>query len=149
MFNKFLYLLFSLLLLSCTHVEEEEMSNQQVFRYPRETVWEVLVAVLKSYPLKTVDEQKGYIETEVLKADQFWKAPYQRNQDFSGYSSQLIVKMDYRRPDARVFVYKKIYKQRGFISSKEEVLSDLVEENILLYRIARELKIKAFLEKHF
>ena len=146
MFKGLLYTLLALFLLSCTHVEE--MSNKQIFKAPREKVWEVLVEVLKSYPLKTIEEQRGFIETEVLKANQFWKAPHQKNQDFSGYSAQLIVKLDYKKPYARVFIYKKIYKQKGFISSKEEVLSDLLEENILLYRIARELQIRALLEKY-
>ena len=146
MFKSSFLIALSILLLSCMHVEE--MSNKQIFKAPRERVWEVLVAILKAYPLKTVDEQRGYIETEVLKADQFWKAPHQKNQDFSGYSSQLIVKMDYKKPYARVFIYKKIYKQKGFISSKEEILSDRLEESVLLYKIAKELRIKALLERY-
>lgn len=106
-----------------------------------------MVAVLKSYPLKTIDEQKGYIETEVLKADRFWKAPHQKNLDFSGYSSVIIARLDYERPIARVFIDKKVYKQKGFISSKKEIPSNLLEENLILYRIARELSIRSQLSK--
>ena len=68
-----------LLAVSCTHTEEQGAS--QFFHAPRGEVWEVLVAVLKSYPLKTIDEQKGYIETETLGAELFWRAPHQKKLD--------------------------------------------------------------------
>lgn len=145
MFKSLFCIFFSLFLMSCAHVEEEQ--NTIFFEAPREKIWEVLVFVLKPYPLKTINEQKGYIETEVLKAGRFWKAPYERTKDLSGYTSSLMVKMDYKNSRARVSVYKKIYKQRGFISNKEEVFSDMIEEGILLYRIARELKIRSYLER--
>ena len=142
--NSFFILLFATLI-SCTHTEEQ--SNSQLFNAPREKVWEVLVAIFKSYPLKTIDEQKGYIETEILEADQFWVPPHKKHLDFSGHSSVIMVNLDYKKPIAKVFINKKIYKQKGFISSKEEVPSDLLEENIFLYRVARELKIRSRLNK--
>lgn len=145
MFKNSFVILLSVIFVSCNHFEEQ--SNSQTFNAPREKVWEVLVAIFKSYPLKTIDEQKGYIETEVLKADQFWVPPHQKNLDFSGHSSFIIVKLDYKKPIARVFISKKVYKQKGFISSKEEVPSDLLEENVLLYRVARELSIRSRLNK--
>ena len=145
MFKKVFFSLFSILLISCVHTEET--ANSQTFRASKEKVWEVLVTVFKSYPLKTIDEQKGYMETEVLEADRFWLAPHQKRNNFSGYSSVLKVRLDYKRPIARVFIDKKIYKQKGFISSKEEVPSDFLEESILLYRVARELRIKTLLDK--
>ena len=80
------------------------------------------MAVFKDYPLKTIDEQRGYIETEVLQADQFWKAPHQKSLDFSGYSSVILVSLEYKKPIARVFINKKIYKQKGFISQKKKSL---------------------------
>ena len=141
MFKKGLVALFSTLIISCVHTEHE--LNSQFFQAPREKVWEVLVAVLKSYPLKTIDERKGYIETEVLGTDHFWVAPHQKNQDFSGYSSVIIVRLDYQKPMARVFIDKKVYKQKGFISSKEEIPSDFLEETILFYRVNRELNLQS------
>ncbi len=144
---KKLFVVSSLLMLaiSCTHTEKQ--GANQLFHAPRDEVWEVLVAVLKSYPLKTIDEQKGYIETEILGADLFWRAPHQKRLDLSGYSSVITVTLDYEKPVTRVFIYKKVYKQRGFISSKEEVPSDLMEENILLYRVARELNVRTRLNQ--
>ena len=105
------------------------------------------MAVFKSYPLKTIDEQKGYIETAELKADRFWKAPHQQKRDFSGYSYVITVSLSYRKPIARVFIDKKVYKRKGFISIKEEVPSDFLEETVLLYRIAKELSISSRLDQ--
>ena len=145
MLKKPFIVLLSVFLVSCAHTDEE--ANSQFFNAPREKVWEVLVAVFKDYPLKTIDEQRGYIETEVLKADRFWKAPHHKNLDFSGYSSVILISLEYKKPMARVFIDKKIYKQKGFISSKKEVPSDLLEENLLLYRVARELTVRSQLKK--
>jgi len=114
---------------------------------PKEKVWEVLVSVLKSYPLKNIDEEKAYIETVELKSQLFWKAPHKKHQDFSGYSSVIRVQLEYQKPFSYVFVNKKVYKQKGFISSKEEVPSDQLEESLLLYRIGRELKIRSLLNR--
>ena len=140
MIRKSLFILSSLLMLSCSHTED--MANSRVFQAPRERVWKTLVAVFKSYPLKTIDDQRGYIETKALKANRFWKPPHLADQDFSGYSSVITVRLSYTKPLARVFIDKKVYKQKGFISSQEEVPSDLLEEAVLFYKITRELSVQ-------
>ena len=145
MYRKSFLISFSLFLVSCTHTEGE--SNSQIFNAPRHKVWEALVAVLKSYPLKTIDEQKGYIETKVLQANHFWKPPHLKDFDFSGYSSVILVSLEYNKPIARVFIDKKVYKQKGFMSPKKEVPFNSLEENILLYQVARELAIRSKLDR--
>ena len=142
---KSIFILLSFLFLSCNHTEELLVS--QSFQVNREEVWGVLVAVLKSYPLKTIDEKKGYIETEVLNANRFWKPPHAGNKDFSGYSSVITVRLNYKKPISRVFIDKRVYKQKGFISNKKEVTSDLLEETVLLYQISRELNIRSRLSR--
>lgn len=135
------FILSSLLSLSCVHTKQ--YINSQSFVAPREPVWEVLVEVFKSYPLKNIDEKTGYIETEELKTNRFWKAPHQKHKDFSGYSSVITVRLSYKKPISRVFIDKKVYKQKGFISSKKRIPSDSLEETVLLYRIARELRLRS------
>ena len=129
---------------SCAHTGS---FNSQAFQAPRDKVWEALVAVLKPYPLKIIDERLGYIETERLEAGRFWKAPYQKDRDLSGYSSVIKVRMSYRRSIAKVFIDKKVYRQKGFMSSQEEIPSDFLEETVLLYRLATELGIRSRLER--
>ena len=135
-------------LISCIHTEE--LSNSLSFAENKEKVWKVLVEIFKTYPLKTIDEQIGYIETEIIKSSdsKFWKAPHQKRKDFSGYSYFIAVNLNYKKPISTVTIHKKVYKQKGFISKKQEVSSDQLEETALLYQIARELEVKTLLKRH-
>lgn len=141
MLKSSVFALFFFVIVSCVHTENASIS--QSFYASREKVWEILVAVLKSYPLKTIDEKSGYIETEWIKAGKLWKAPHQKHENFLGYSSIIIVRLNHKSPISWVSVRKKLYRQKGFISFKEEVPSDLLEETVLLYRIARELDVRS------
>jgi len=145
MIKQSLFILALLLMLSCSHTED--MINSRTFQAPREKVWKALVAVFKSYPLKTIDDQRGYIETKVLKANHFWKPPHLANQDFAGYSSVITVRLSYTKPLTTVFIDKKVYKQEGFISSKKKIPFDLLEEAVLFYRIIRELSVQSQLSR--
>lgn len=145
MIQKNTFILLLVCLVSCTH--SPELINSQSYLASREKVWKVIVAVFKSYPLKSIDEEKGYLETEELKANQFWSPPHQENQDFSGYSSVIQVQLNYDHPLSWVYITKKIYKQKGFISSKMSIPSDQLEESIFLYRIGRELHLQTMLNK--
>ena len=132
-------------LISCTHTEKPP--NSLSFSADRETVWKVLVTVFKAYPLKTIDETLGYIETKTIKSPNFWTAPHQKKTDFSGYSYFLKVNLNYDKPISTVLINKKVYKQKGFISNKKEIYSDHLEETALLYQIARELEVQNLLKQ--
>ena len=138
-------LLLPLFLMSCMHTEE--LSNSLSVPVNKEKVWKVLVEIFKKYPLKTIDDQLGYIETEVMKSARFWKAPHQKKKDFTGYSYLLKVNLKYNRPISTVTITKKIYKQKGFISTKQEMPSDGLEETALIYQINRELEVQSQLKK--
>ena len=149
MTKKIFYFLLPLLLISCVHTKEP--SNSLLIPASKEKVWKVLVEIFKTYPLKTIDGQIGYIETEVIKNSnpQFWKAPHQKikgSKDFSGYSYVLKVNLSYNRPISTVTITKKLYKQKGFISQKQELPSDHLEEISLIYQISRELEVQTLLK---
>ena len=147
MTKKIFCLFLPFLLISCVHTEEN--SNSLSAPINKEKVWKVLVEIFKTYPLKTIDEQLGYIETEVIKSSnsQFWKAPHQKKKDFSGYSYILKVNLNYNRPISTVTVNKKVYKQKGFISQKQPAPSDHLEEISLIYQISRELEVQSLLKR--
>ena len=107
-------------------------------------MWKTMVKVFKPYPIKNIDPQIGYIETELIKGDQVWKAPYQA--DSYGYSYTIQAYLTYKKPVSNVNIHKKVYKQKGFISEKEEVPSDYLEEAILFYNILRELELRKKLD---
>ena len=125
----------------------EQVSNSLSLVESKEKVWTVLVEIFKKYPLKTIDEQLGYIETEIMKSADFWTAPHQKQKDFSGYSYFLKVNLKYNKPVSNVLITKKVYKQKGFISKKQEVPSDQLEETALIYQINRELEVQSILKR--
>ena len=134
-------------LIACSQTEKGPERTQS-FMAPREKVWEVLVAVMKKhYPLEIIEDQKGFIRTKTLKGNQFWKAPYQKDQEFFGWSAHITVNLDVSGPVSTVYVYKKVFQQKGFIRAKEEIPSDHVEETVLLYRISKELGIRSRLNR--
>ncbi|MBC6415418.1 MAG: hypothetical protein GDA46_03400 [Bdellovibrionales bacterium] len=104
--------------------------------------WKTMVKVFKAYPLKTIDPHLAYIETEEMKGDRFWKAPHEEDQNFYGYSYIIKAHLNYKEPISTVTISKKIYRQKGFISKKEELPSDYLEETALFYHILRELELK-------
>ena len=145
MIKKIFCLFLPFLLISCMHTEE--LNNSLSVPINKEKVWKTLVEIFKSYPLKTIDEPLGYIETEVMESADFWKAPHQKKKDFSGYSQILKVNLKYNRPISTVAITKKVYKQKGFISQKQEMPSDYLEETALLYQVSRELEVQSLLQK--
>ena len=145
MTKKFFFYFSFCCFISCTHTEESTNSLSVVAN--KEQAWKVLVEIFKNYPLKTIDEQLGYIETEVIKSANIWKAPHQKKKDFSGYSYMIKVNLNYKKPISTISINKKIYKQKGFISHKQEIPSDNLEETALLYKINRELEVQALLKK--
>lgn len=144
--KRFFYIIiFFGFLISCTH--SQKSNNIQYFKASKGQVWEALIFILKAYPLKIINEDNGYIETEILTSNHFWKAPHEEHKDFSGYSSILKIKLSYEQAYSVVFIDKKVYKQKGFISLKQEVLTNFLEEEILLYKLHRELKIRNYLKQ--
>jgi len=128
---------------SCIHIEKEP-EKELSFVVDQETMWKIMVKVFKPYPLKNIDPTAGLIETELIKGAKVWKAPYQK--DLYGYSYTIQAYLTYSQPVSTVSIYKKPYKQRGFISEKEEVPSDYLEETVLFYHILRELELQKKLD---
>ena len=130
-------------LFSCTHVERKDYVSQS-FVAPKEKVWEVVVAIFKrDYPIKAIDAGSKTIETKARTRDQIWKAPYAEKKDLSGLSSTLFVEVIDREHSSKVIVRKKNYQQSGFFSEKKEIPSDLIEESLVLYKIAKELRFRS------
>ena len=129
----------------CSHTSD--LSQNEVFKASREDVWETLVALFKSYPVKVMDEDSGYIETERLRGKHFWTAPHQKKMQTGGLSAVIKVNLEYERPYSRVYVTKRVYRQSSILSSPEEIPSDLFEERIFLYRLGRELLIRKALKR--
>ena len=127
-------------LLSCVHTQETS-KNQFSLVVDRDRIWKVMVKVFKSYPIKNIDSQSGYIETEWMDGELVWKAPFQKSEKLYGYSYKIEAYLNYNEPISTVSFHKTAYKQKGFISQKERVPSDGLEETALQYHIVRELEL--------
>ena len=147
MLQKIILIGIALSAFSCSQTDKGP-ERIQSFIAPREKIWEALVAVMKKrYPLKTIEDQKGFIQTKTLKGNQFWTAPHQKKQDFLGWRSHITINLDSSGPVSTVYVHKKIFKQKGFINTRQSIPSDQLEETVLLYRISKELGIRSRLNR--
>lgn len=143
--SKLKFLVLVGILSSCLHTEPP--SNQISLLAEKEEVWKTLVKVLKSYPLKTIDNTSGYIETKIIKGPNIWRPPNKTRKDFYGYSYKIIAKLSYSPPLSTVIIEKKVHKQQGFLSEKKLVPSNLLEEQALIYEISREIELQNLLNK--
>ena len=145
--SKSLFFLFFFFFFSCNHTQIQNQPKERLsIVVDKDTMWKAIIKTFKDYPLKNIDPQIGYLETELIKGDLVWKAPHQKSEDLYGYSYTIQVYLSYKNPISTVNIYKKNYKQKGFISQKEEVPSDYLEETALFYHILRELELKKKLD---
>lgn len=121
------------------------LNHQEKYAFSRTQTWKALVSILKSYPIKTIDAQKGYIETKTLKGNDFWKAPHKKNKNTNGLSAVIKIYLFYKKPYSIVEIQKEVYQQTSFFSDPKKIKSDLLEEQSLFYRLERELSIRKHL----
>ena len=137
------FLVSLLFLQACIHLDQEP-ENTRVFKAPKGMVWEILIKVLKPYPLKKINEEEGVIETELVRTGDIWK-PVRNNKSSLPYTLSIHL---YRQGSySKVVILKQLRKQRDFFSKTTFVPSDLLEEEELLYRIAREIRIQKMIKK--
>ncbi len=137
--NIFLFLFF-LYCGACTHTSK--LDNTRSYLSSREETWKALVYIFKSYPIKIIDPDKGYIETKILKSSKFWKAPHKKDINTSGLSAIIKVNLFYNKPYSKVEIQKIIHRRESFFSEPKRIDSDLLEENSIFYRLGRELYIR-------
>jgi hypothetical protein len=121
----------------------ETVSRAYPARY--EDVESAVKQAMIKYPQRVDNTEAGIFETDFVKGDTRFKAP-QSNADFSsGYRYRLLLRLVRGKSDAKpavqVLVTKQVEIARDFFQTPEPVQSDGLEENVILYRIARELSI--------
>ena len=144
---KILICLLFLIPTACTHLEDEA-ADTEVFTASRSRVWEALIQVFSPYKLQVSDEEKGLIKTKLITGSNVWTPAHDEDKDTSGISYHITAKLIYDKPHATVTIIKKIKQKRGFLSDSKTIPSDLMEEQLLLYRLGRELRIKRLIRKY-
>lgn len=122
----------------------------QEFTATYESVWRAAQISLR-YPIAINNMDTGQLETDWIRALEGFMAPDQKKPPSSGirYKLNLSLVRGKRgnRPSVRVVVRKKMERQRDFFSDPENLVSDGLEEKVILYRIERELILQEGLKK--
>ena len=135
-----------LLLIACSSLEERSLGEKE-FEVERNIAWEALVEVFKPYPKATINEEIGVIETEELRGFQVWQPAHQKKQEDGIIYYSLKAVLTEEPPYVFVKVKKTIKRKRDFFSKMEAVASDFLEEQMLLYRMGREIQVKRLIQK--
>ena len=109
-------------------------------------------AAMKKYAVKEDNLDLGSFETENIRGDKMFKTPTEEPTPVSsGLRYHILIHTIKGKVDGRIatrIVLKKIVeKSRDFLSEAEPLASDGVEENVIFYRIQRELTLDRALKR--
>lgn len=126
-------------------------SYSSYFKEDYDLVWKSLLIALSSYPLEVNEQETGRIKTALIEGGRIWEPYGKVLRDREQY--QIFVQAHKIRHQGRnlikVSLEKKIIYKGDFITEDKTLESDGIEEAVLLYRIKREAKIDALIEKIF
>jgi hypothetical protein len=132
-----------LTLLSCVSAPVPvEKNYERKFRASFDEVWRACQQAIISYPLKVNNMEQGAIQTTMLRSHTYFRPPHIAKKHASGYRYTLhfnLIKNSDK--ETTLSIHKKLLVYRDFISKPEDLISDGLEESILLYRIQREIEI--------
>jgi|SRR6185312_8971083 len=127
-----------------------EASQQRIYYFPYDSVWRATQLALK-YPIAVNNMDNGIIETDTIHAIDGFQSPTAEKDPSSGIVYKITLTLSKGRFDGReavrVNIRKKIERHRDFFSAAEDLESDGLEEQVIFYRIERELVIEDALKK--
>lgn len=128
----------------------QKASKQKIFFAPYDLVWKAAHLSIK-YTIASENQDFGVIETDYVKAVDGWLAPDRTKPEFKSARYKIVMTFARGRIEGRdstrVTIDKKIEVFRDFISEKQIISSDGLEELSLFYRIEREIVIDQALKK--
>ena len=87
---------------------------------------------LSDYPIETEDNEKGYLKTGAIPIETIWKTPFEREKNLNSSKYTIHVKFIKGKVKSaavvKVLILKKIFRQKGFISTPVRVPSNGLEE---------------------
>lgn len=136
-----------------TAAHDIEVPASQIFQASYDEVWRATQKTLVKFPIVVNNIEQGLIETEPLQLDLIWPRPYPINnkRQLGKYTLHVnVVKGRINGEDAiRVILLKKVKVERDFFSEVKQLSSDGYEENIILYRIQREINLERSVKRAF
>lgn len=126
--------------------------KEELYLYNYDKVWRATQISLSMYPIKINNIDTGHIQTQFISTDDIWKPAHPRANKKKA-TSKYLLKVNVIRGKAKgkkvvkVTILKQSSEQNDFFSESQSQPSDGIEEDMLLYRIKRELLIERALEK--
>ncbi|MBY0314470.1 MAG: hypothetical protein K2Q26_03055 [Bdellovibrionales bacterium] len=142
--------LFSLLILALTacssapdHDENVDKIPEREYKASFEETWRAVQQAIISYPLRINNMDLGQIQTTPIRGSAAFKPPHETKTMTGGNRYVLninVIKVGPGRTKVSIAKDKEVV--RDFISSPEKKASDGLEEQVIFYRITREISIE-------
>ena len=117
----------------------------RVFYAKYEEVEGAIKQAMIKYPPRVDNTEEGIFETDYVKGDQRFKPPHENTEFSPGYRYRILVRLvrgkTEDKPAVKVLVTKQIEMAKDFFAEPRMLTSDGLEENVVLYRIGRELTL--------
>ena len=135
------------------HLSEEADTPAKIFQSDFNQSWQSVLKVMSRYDLEIKDQDSGTIKTkwidntlEVNFADSFGSNDSVRSAKFKIIIS---VTKGFRsgREVSKVTIYKRQMIEQDFLQGWKTIPTDAIQENVILYRIGRNLTIDQKLKK--
>jgi hypothetical protein len=124
---------------------ETDGPYSRVFYANYEDVEIALKQSMIRYPQKVDNTDAGIFETDYIKGEARFKPPHKPTMFSPGYRYRLLVRLVRGRTEDRPAIKVQITKRpevvRDFFSDAAPATSDGLEEQVILYRIGRELQL--------
>ncbi len=123
----------------------------RVFPAKYEEVEAALKQAMLKYPQRVDNTEAGIFETDFVKGEARFQPAHKSVNYSSGYRYRMLIRLVRGKAEAKtavkVVVVKQVELVRDFFAEADTVASDGLEENAILYRIDRELKINRAIQR--
>lgn len=134
-------------------INQKQGPAARVYKASYDEVWRALQKTLIKYPIVVNNIDQGVLETEPVKVDSIWARPYKsanKNRVGKFTLHVNVIKGRIKGAEAtRLMVLKKVAVGRDFFSDDKYLPSDGFEEDIIIYRVHREIVLERSLKKAF
>lgn len=125
---------------------EEAHTYEHEFDAGFEETWRAVQQAIISYPLKVNNMELGQVQTTAIRGNSQFHPPHEPKAKGGGHRYYLTINVIKLNPHlTRVTILKDVAVYRDFVSKPEAKASDGYEENMILYRIGREIDIEKIL----
>lgn len=103
------------------------------------------------YPQRVDNTEAGIFETDFVKGEARFRSPVSVTEFSPGFRYRLLIRLvrgkNDEKPAVKVLVTKQAEIARDFFSQPDPVASDGLEEDVILYRIGREITLAKAMTK--